>query len=144
MGYGDDEPPAIRADAFPATLFSQNHFQILILTFVAWDVIKLSWSIEDDLPGSREIDSGSTSTEFPLPAKSGGTYTFTAQGCARAVDGSTNYCSPTSAPLRVTAAQNTNSLRQLLLRSNVVPGKGVRLRSYLPAGPTSLRTLLGL
>jgi hypothetical protein len=30
MGFGDNEPPAIRADAVPATLYQQNHFHILI------------------------------------------------------------------------------------------------------------------
>jgi hypothetical protein len=142
MGYADEVPPSIRADAFPATLYVPNHFQILILTFVTWDVIKFTWSIQGGPKGGFEAEAGKEGAEFSFPAQSGLTYSFTAQGCAKALDGSTNYCSPISRPLEVVAAQNTPSLKHFLQRSGIDPSKGIR--SHLPLGPTSLRSLLGL
>lgn len=64
MGYGDNEPPAIRADAFPATLRCPSGFRILVLTFVAWDMIKFTASVEGGLGRKLEIESGTKTTEF--------------------------------------------------------------------------------
>lgn len=145
MGFGDDIPPALRASAFAATLDSVNRFEILILTFVAWDVIKLSWSIRGDERGTIEFDSGKTSTDFTFkPVKSGAIYSFSAQGCAKALDGSTNFCSPTSRTIEALAATNTNSLRQFLQMSGVDLAHMVLFRPLVtPAGSeVSLRMLM--
>jgi hypothetical protein len=147
MGYGDNEPPAIRADPFPATLSHPNRFAMLFLTFVNWDVIKLSWSLENGPPGYLEIDSGTASTDYIFePARSDGIYTFTAQGCSKAADGSTNYCSPVSQPYVKVAAHNTNSVKQFLKISAIDLREPVFLRTIIPDGGNeiSLRTLMGL
>ncbi len=147
MGYGDNEPPAIRADAVPATLQRPSGFAMLFLTFVAWDVIKLSWSSGAALSGRIEIGSGRINTEyFFQPAESGQRYAFTAQGCNKAVDGSTNYCSPVSVPFDANAAQNTTSLKQFLFISGINLNHPVSLRAALGSRPVpiSLRTVMGL
>lgn len=119
MTFGDDQPPSLRADPRPATLQRASHFQILILTFVTWDVIKLH--ISDD-GGSRtvEVTAGTTSIDTVFePVASNRLYTFVARGCAKAIDGSTTYCSPDSAPLRVRSAANSTSLRGFLVASGI-------------------------
>ncbi|QEL82602.1 hypothetical protein DN407_29330 (plasmid) [Bacillus sp. JAS24-2] len=145
MGYGIDEPPAIRADSFPATLSGPSGFRILILTFVAWDVIKFTASTTGEPDRKLEIGSGTTQTEFLFtPTKSGVTYTFTCQGCAKAFDGSTEFCSPVSRPITVVAAINTRSFRQFLKTSGVNLHNEVSLRALVTDSLISLRTLMGL
>lgn len=147
MGFGDNEPPAVRADPFPATLTSGNHFNILILTFVNWDVIKLDWSINGGQGGRKEIPSGMTSTDFVFsPVKSGITYSFSATGCNKAADGSTNFCSPSSNPIQVAVAVNTNSFKQFLQLSGINTHNEVSLRTIVTATQpqVSLRSLMGL
>src|SRR5260370_5611643 len=132
MGFGDNEPPALRLDAFPATLSSANHFNIRMLTFIRWDVIKLDSSINGGPTRRIEIDSGRESTDFVFkPARSGQTYSFSAIGCAKAADGSTNHCSPPSPATIIRAAINTNSLKLFLRMSGVDVRGGVRLRDVL-------------
>jgi hypothetical protein len=146
MGFGDNEPPAIRADPFPATLRGPGGFNLLILTFVTWDVIKLSVVAEGEAARRIQFDAGKKSIDFSFqPVRSKAMYTFTAQGCDRALDGSTNFCSPVSRPLTAQAAENTNSLKQFLLVSGVVD-TNISLRRIVNAdGSTiSLRTLMGL
>lgn len=145
MGYSDNQPPAIRADAFPATLRDQSGFRILVLTFVAWDVIKFTAFTKGAPEQMLEIQSGSKETEFMFqPTKSGTTYTFRAQGCAKAIDGSTQFCSPISEPISAVAATNTNSLRKFLLLSRVNFRNSVGLRVLVSDSLISLRTLMGL
>jgi len=147
MGYGDNEPPAIRADPFPTTLNELNGFRILILTFVPWDVIKFSASTSDGDERALEINSGKMQTEFILRlVRSSIKYKFTAQGCSKAVDGSTSYCSPRSEPLEVTAAENTNSVKQFLRISGINIEADINLSSILRNRefPISFRQLLGL
>ncbi len=147
MGYGDNEPPDIRADPIPATLRHLNRFDMLFLTFVKWDIIKLSWSLENGPSERLEIDSGALSTDYLFqPAQSDGRYTFTAQGCNKAVDGSTSYCSPASKPHLAVAAHNTNSVKQFLKISGIDLQKDVALRELVQHGANeiSLRTLMGL
>jgi hypothetical protein len=147
MGFGDDEPPALRVDPFPATLSSANHFNILILTFVSWDVIKLDSSVNGGPVSRIQFNSGRLSTDFVFtPAISGATYRFWATGCARAIDGSTNHCSPASDPIDVLSATNTNSLTQFLQRSGVDLQSGVQLRGVLgvSGSEVSIRHVMGL
>lgn len=143
MGYGDNEPPAIRADPLPATLDHANRFKMLILTFVKWDVIKLRWSLEGGSPGYLEIDGGPHGvTDYTFePAQPSGRYTFTAQGCDRG-----DYCSPESEPYVAVAAKNTNSVRQFLQSSGIDLSKAVSLPSLLRSrgNRTSLRNVMGL
>lgn len=145
MGYGDNEPPAMRADAFPATLRGPSGFRILVLTFVDWDVIKFTASAVGEPNRHMEIESGTKSTDFVFqPTKSGVIYTLTSQGCAKAFDGSTGYCSPPSKPLRIFAAVNTHSLRQFLLLNGIGLHNETRLRAYVNTPSISLRALMGL
>jgi hypothetical protein len=148
MGYGDDEPPSIRADPYAATLSHANQFKMLVLTFVDWDVIKLRWTVNGGSEQYREIDGGPHgSTDYIFePAQSDGRYVFTAQGCARAGDGSTNYCSPVSDPLTAVAAHNTNSVKGFLKNSGVdVSGPLVLSNAVAPKKLTDgLRALMGL
>jgi hypothetical protein len=146
-GYGDQQPPGIRADAVPASLQSPSGFAMLFLTFVAWDVLKLWWSVAGGAPGYAEIDSGTMSTDyFFRSSPSGGNYTFTAQGCSRALDGSTNYCSPSSGPYHASCAPNTGSLREFLQLSSIDSYSEVNIRSLLGSGDIeiSLRTVMDL
>lgn len=147
MGFGDNEPPAIRADPLAATLYHSSRFTMLFLTFVKWDVIKLSWSLENGSSGQLEIGSGALSTDYLFePTQSDGRYTFIAQGCSKAIDGSTTYCSPASQPYLAVAAHNTNSVKQFLKISGVDLQKDVALRALVQhsANEISLRTLMGL
>jgi hypothetical protein len=147
MGFGDNEPPSVRADPFPATLTSGNHFKLLILTFVPWDVIKLDWSREDGPGGRLEFHSGRESTDFIFgPVKSGARYSFVATGCAKAIDGSTNFCSPPSDPISIVAATNTNKLRQFLQISGITTRGGISLRTVIASANSvvSLKSLMGL
>jgi hypothetical protein len=147
MGYGDNEPPDIRADPIPATLYHSNRFAMLFLTFVKWDIIKLSWSLENGPSERLEIESNAVSTDYLFqPAQSDGKYIFTAQGCNKAVDGSTSYCSPVSKPYLAVAAHNTNSVKQFLKISGIDMQKDVALRALVQHGANeiSLRTLMGL
>jgi hypothetical protein len=141
MGFGDNEPPALRADPFPATLRHPSGFKLLILTFVSWDVLKISVGHAGDQQ-HIQIDATGKSTEFNFtPTRSEATYSFAAQGCARAIDGSTNFCSPISRQLFVTAATNTNRLSQFLRLSGVPI---TSLRSAIGGPLESLRSLMGL
>lgn len=147
MGFGDNEPPAIRADSLPATLYQSSHFAMLFLTFVKWDVIKLSWSLGNAPAEVIEIGSGTLSTDYLFqPTQSDGRYTFTAQGCNKAVDGSTSFCSPISNPYITVAAHNTNSVRQFLKISGIDLQKDVEIRAFVQRGANeiSLETLMGL
>jgi hypothetical protein len=142
VGFGDNEPPALRADPFPATLHSPGGgFKLLILTFVSWDVLKITVA-----HGGQEqhiqIDATGKSTDFVFrPAKSGQLYSFVAKGCARALDGSTNRCSPQSEPLEVAAATNTHRLKAFLILSGVPVAS---LRAAANGSVDSLRGLMGL
>lgn len=141
MGFGDNEPPALRADPFPATLHRPGGFKLLILTFVPWDVLKISVSHAGQVQ-DIQIDATGESTDFVFrPVKSGQLYSFVAKGCARALDGSTNRCSPTSEPLSVTAATNTNNLREFFRLSAAPP---TSLRGAVGGPLDSLRSLMGL
>ena len=141
MGFGDNEPPALRADPFPATLQGPGGFKLLILTFVSWDVLKMSVSGAGQMQ-HIQIDATGESTDFVFrPAKSGQVYSFVAKGCARALDGSTNHCSPKSEPLKVPAATNTNSLRRFLSMSGAA---GTSLRTAGHGSLRSLRSLMSL
>jgi hypothetical protein len=147
MGYGDNEPPALRATPYAQTLMVPNHIDLLVLTFVSWDVIKLDWSVDGRGLPRVEFDAGSTSISFTLQdIVSGGFYTMSAQGCAKAVDGSTTYCSPTSRPINVTASTNTDSLRGFLDGSGLTVGNNFSVRSALrQAGRSgSWRTIMGV
>jgi hypothetical protein len=147
MGFGDNEPPDIRADAMPATLYQSNRFAMLFLTFIKWDVIKLSWSLNNGAYKQLEITSGSLSTDYLFqPAQSNGKYIFVAQGCNKAFDGSTSYCSPVSRPYLAIAAHNTNSVKQFLKISGIDLRKEVSLRVLVQdsTNEISLRTLMGL
>ncbi|MEH2001663.1 MAG: hypothetical protein V7L00_23465 [Nostoc sp.] len=147
MGFGDNESPAIRADFLPATLYHSSRFAMLFLTFVKWDVIKLSWSLENSPSEGLEIGSGALSTDYLFqPTQSDGRYTFTAQGCNKAVDGSTSFCSPVSKPYLAVAAHNTNSVKQFLKISGIDLQKDVSLRALIQhsANEISLRTLMVL
>src|SRR5262245_43782391 len=146
MGFGDNEPPAIRAEPFPATLASRGGFGILVLTFVAWDVIKFSATASDGVTRTIEVDSGRLSTDFTYgPTSSNVDFRLTAQGCARALDGSTGFCSP-PATITVRSAENTNRLT-LFLRASGIPLPGrVAIGSLLSeeAFPLRLRAIMGL
>lgn len=147
MGFGDNEPPAIRVDPLPATLHHSSRFAMLFLTFVKWDVIKLSWSLENGPSERLEIGSGALSTDYLFqPTQSDGRYTFIAQGCNKAVDGSTTYCSPVSQPYLAVAAHNTNSVKQFLKISGIDLQKDVALLALVQhsVNEISLRTLMGL
>jgi|GEM_PF-7062536 len=147
MGFGDNEPPAIRADPLPATLYHSSHLTMLFLTFVKWDVVKLSWSLENGPSGQLEIGSGALSTDYLFqPTQSDGRYTFTAQGCNQAVDGSTSFCSPVSEPYLAVATHNTNSVKQFLKTSGIDLQKDVALRALVQhnANEIGLKTLMGL
>lgn len=148
MGYGDDIAPAVRADPFPATLAHPNHVAMLFVAFTDWDVIKLRWTVGEDSSGYLEIPGGAHgSTDYSFePARPDAVYRFTAQGCNKAADGSTNYCSPVSDPYVVTAAHNTNSLRQFLTESGIDLSKGILLSNVLWSSPqvSSLRALMGI
>jgi hypothetical protein len=141
MGYGDDEPPDVRADPFPATLRSPGGFQLKILTFVQWDHIKLFWSMEGDPRQEEiEIDSGQTVTDYVFqPARSGARYVFSARGCSDSA-----YCSPISRPIERIAATNTNRLRAFLTLSGVRASAGLRGLVSGGSGEIHLRTLMGL
>jgi hypothetical protein len=142
MGFGDNEPPALRAHPFPATLQGLGGFRLLILTFVSWDVLKLSVSNAGQVQ-HIQIDATGESTDFVFrPTKSGHLYSFVAKGCARALDGSTDRCSPESEPLQALAATNTNSLRSFLTSSGVPVTSS--LRASVHGLVPSLRTLMGL
>ena len=141
MGFGDTAPPALRADPFPATLQDPGGFKFLILTFVSWDVLKISVSHAGQMQ-HIQIDATGESTDFVFrPAKSGQLYSFVTEGCARALDGSTNRCSPASEPLFVTAATNTNGLRTFLRLKATCAYKPARSGRR---SPDSLRNLMGL
>jgi hypothetical protein len=141
MGFGDNEPPALRVDPFAATLRHPSGFKLLILTFVSWDVLKISVG-HAGTEQHIQIDATGKSTEFEFkPTRSGTAYSFAAQGCARAIDGSTNFCSPMSKQLFVTAATNTNRLSQFLRLSGVPIAS---LRSAIGGPLDSLRNLMGL
>ena len=141
MGFGDNEPPALRADPFPATLQGPGGFKLLILTFISWDVLKISVSHAGQVQ-HIQIDASGESTDFVFrPAESGQLYSFVAEGCARALDGSTNRCSPESEPLQVLAATNTNSLKEFLTASGVPV---TSLRTAVRGSLSSLRSLMGL
>lgn len=149
MGYGDDIAPSIRADPYPATLSHANRFQMLFLTFVDWDVIKLRWTLEDGSLGYLEFDADPhDSTDYVFePAISGAKYVFTAQGCDKSeVDGSTGYCSPISDPYYATAARNTNSLKGFLTASGVDLTGETSVGAILgdKVRPVSLRNLMGV
>ena len=133
MGYGDNEPPAIRADRIVPNLYHPGGFQMLFLTFVNWDVIQLSWTTGSGAHDSTEIDSGRASTDYLFtPTISGESYHFVARGCAKTVGGGTGHCSPDESH-DVIASENTNSVGQFLERSGIVPSP-----------PLSLHTLLGI
>jgi hypothetical protein len=140
MGYGDNWPPELRADPFPPSLRSAGGFRLLILTFISWDVIKLTVTA----PGVsiyQELSSHAESNDFVFePAWSGLPYTFVAQGCAKAIDGSTGYCSPLSTPLTVEAAGAAN-WKSFLLSNGLAPETSLRGAA---AWSVSLRALLGL
>jgi hypothetical protein len=141
MGFGDNEPPALRADPFPATLQGSGGFKLLILTFISWDVLKISVSHAGQVQ-HIQIDATGKSTDFVFrPANSGQLYSFVAKGCARALDGSTNRCSPESEPVQVLAATNTNSLKEFLIASGV---SVTSLRTAAGGSLDSLRSLMGL
>jgi hypothetical protein len=142
MGYGDDEPPAVRADPFPATLQSSSGFKILILTFVEWKYIKLFWSVDGGPLDDVQVLSGQKSTDYVFkPARSGARYAFSARGCSDDA-----YCSPTSRPIERTAAVNTHSLRTFLVLSGINIHPGVHLRALITHGSRQvrLRALLGV
>jgi hypothetical protein len=119
MGFGDNEPPAIRADPFPAQLQGSAGFNLLILTFVSWDVFK----IVVEHAGQEQhiqIDATGERTECVFrPTKSAQRYSFAAQGCSKAMDGSTNFLLPYVRPPAATAATNIDSLREFLTLSGV-------------------------
>lgn len=141
MGFGDDEPPSMRADPFPATLRGPSGFKLLILTFVTFDVLKISVSHAGESQ-HLQIDATGRSTDLIFsPVQSGLLYSFVAKGCARALDGSTGRCSPESPPLQARAAINTNSLRRFLTASGV-SATSLRIAVQIPLH--SLRGLMGL
>jgi hypothetical protein len=144
-GYGDNEPPALRAEPFPATLAGPGGFRVLVLSFIRWDVIKLTVSVAGQPDAHRQFDSGRFSTDSVFqPSVSGALHRFVARGCSRALDGSTNFCSPPSSPVSRVAATNTNSVRDFLIASGVSFQGGVSLRAHLPEPGVSLRTVMGL
>jgi hypothetical protein len=141
MGFGDNEPPALRAEPFPATLGGPGGFKLLILTFISWDVLKISVSNAGQVQ-HIQIDATGESTDFLFrPVRSGQLYSFVARGCAKALDGSTNRCSPDSDPLTAQAATNTNSLKQFLVLSGAPV---TSLRTAVNGSLNSLRKLMAL
>jgi hypothetical protein len=145
MGFGDNEPPAVRADPFPSTLGGPAGFRVLVLTFIAWDVIKFKASARDEPDRHLQVSTSSTVTEFVFhPVKSGAQYTFVAQGCAQAVDGSTTFCSPLSAPSVKTALVETGSVRLFLQRSGIDTRAKTELKPFLSKHRFSVRALLWL
>lgn len=146
LNSGVDMPPAVRADAYPTTLHSQNGFNILILTFINWDIIKFRWSIEGDISGYFEIDSGQIKTEFIFqPVKPNTFYSFTTQGCAKSIDGSTNYCSPPET-IVIKSAYNPTGLKKFLFKNGVqlfTDNLSIRKSINETIFDISLRTLMG-
>jgi hypothetical protein len=135
MGYGDNEPPAIRADPIVGTLQNPSGFAMLFLTFVAWDVLKFSWiELGTGESGQLDLDSGRNSTDYLFsPVMSDGRYLFKAQGCNKAIDGSTDYCSPVSDPYHAIAPHSTNSLKQFLHNSGLTLNQPFNLLTLLHA-----------
>lgn len=146
MGFGDNEPPAVRADPFPATLSTPGGFRLLFLTFVSWDVIKYRITA-GGIDQQIQIDATQNSTDAVYtPTRSNVTYCITAQGCSRTIGGGTGLCSPESQPLCVNSAVNTTSLRKFLRLSGVHTTTPVALRPLLRTAGRgySLRTVMGL
>lgn len=144
MGFGDDTPPAVRADPYPATLQAPGGFRLLFLTFTSWDVIKYAVR-HGSAVDHEEIKAIHNSTDALYPTSQPGVpHAFTARGCAKAADGSTGYCSPVSDPLWVTAASNTRSLRTFLRRSGVDTRTTLSVRQLLARAnrPGSLHTVM--
>jgi hypothetical protein len=142
MGYGEDQPPAIRADSVPNTLQHPAGFQMLFLTFIAWDYIRLSWSADDGSSGTRTISSGRTSTDYFFePVVSSAIYTFVAQGCY-----TNDYCSPASPKLSAKAPHLLFSFRTFLKISGVNLQNDVSLVALVNNGGAqiSLRDVMRL
>jgi hypothetical protein len=134
----------MRAGPNPGVLGNPSNFAMMFIVPVLWDVLKLSWSVED---GTTEFDSGKTDKDFLFqPTRSGLLYTFTVKGCNKALDGSTNFCSPLSDAYTAMAAANTKSLHALLIQSgiNTPEMKSVKEIAAPTATSVSIREIMYL
>jgi hypothetical protein len=140
----DPTTPAIRADAVPATLHSQNSIETFSIGLYHWDVYHILWNEEDGPQTQVEIEINTSPPEVHYtlqPTTPGANYTFSVQGCSRGLFGS--ICSDWSDPITVVAAQNNSQMRMFLSRSGIDLSRDVRLRQLEPGKPLiSLRSLL--
>ena len=120
MGFGDNEPPSLRIDPFPATLGSPNRLHIYWIAFLKWDYYELRWSAASGPETQVDIDSGQLDADFDLqPARPGVLYRIKVRGCSKSVAGRGLYCSPYSPVASVIAAPDFTSVRQFLRTSGV-------------------------
>src|SRR5207249_3251413 len=83
-------------------------------------VLKLDCYRPDGEYEYREIDSGRVSTDYFFETRGlTGMYEFVVQGCAKALDGSTNYCSPESPRVSAVAPDSFRSLKSFLMRNGL-------------------------
>src|SRR5205814_7909878 len=91
MGYLDELPPGLRADPYPAALYSQNRIHIMILDEYIWGAYYLYWTIDGGPEQTTRIlerpptPAGTIDHDF-FPV-AGGRYTFQVQGCPRPATG---------------------------------------------------------
>jgi len=145
MGFGDTEPPALRADPFPARLHSRNRIHIMIVDLYRWDTYYLFWTFNGGPDNTTRIldpaaADGTVEHDFyPVAA---GHYTFQVQGCPVPATGplppDDGHCSPRSDVVAVDVAVNQTSVRRFLQANGINPSSA-GLRSY---GVSSVRGLL--
>lgn len=152
MGFGDNEPPAVRLDALPATLTSPNRIHIMWITFVGWDFVHVRWAVDGSPEtqirlGSDQVavGSGGLEGEWDLqPTIPRGHYGISVQACRQGAFGVfPASCGPWSDRIEVRGAQNSSSIRAFLVASGIDMSRSVSVRGLRQgASSISLRALL--
>jgi hypothetical protein len=133
MGYGDNVPPALRVDTFPATLYAPNHVHVFWISFVKWDIYQVRWAVDGGPEIQIRLDISGLEGDWDLrPTTPGARYSIKVQGCNKGLFGVT-YCSPWSDPTEVIALQNLSSTRAFLAASGVNLSQAVSIRALSPA-----------
>jgi hypothetical protein len=152
MGFGDNEPPAVRLKALPATLGIPNHIHILWITFVTWHFVHVRFSADGNSvvqvrlgEDQVQVHSGGLVGEWDLQSTIPGShYSISMQACRQGGFGAfPAVCGPWSEPIEVRAVENMSSTSSFLVASGINMNQPVSIAALRPGvAPIRLKELL--
>jgi hypothetical protein len=151
MGFGDNEPPAVRLKAISATLGFPNHIHITWITFVTWNFVHVRFAADGN-PVTQvrlgedqvQIHPGGLVGEWDLQSIPESHYEISVQACRQGGFGRFEArCGPWSNPIQIQTAKNMSSVRSFLTASGINVSQTISIAELRPgASLIRLRDLL--